>query len=77
MVDIDTYELVTAVDILSMMPKNFYENMVRYSKGLLVYYYYCNWCNLNGYATRYLFVNRYRVAASCCCWTLFKVARYS
>ena len=32
------------------------------SKSLLAYYYKC--CNLIGYATRYLFVNRYRVAAS-------------
>ena len=29
------------------------------SKNLLVYY--CKWCNLIGYTTRYLFVNRYRV----------------
>ena len=33
-----------------------------FSKNLLVYY--CKCCNLIGYATRYLFVNRYRVAAS-------------
>ena len=40
-----------------------------FSKNLLVYYfnyciYYFNYCTLIGYATRYLFVNRYRVAAS-------------
>ena len=33
-----------------------------FSKNVLVYY--CKYCNLIGYATRYLFVNRYRVAAS-------------
>ena len=33
-----------------------------FSKNLVVYY--CKCCNLIGYATRYLFVNRYRVAAS-------------
>ena len=33
-----------------------------FSKNLLVYYWKC--CNLIGYATRYLLVNRYRVAAS-------------
>ena len=32
------------------------------SKNLLVYY--CKCCNLIGYATRYLFVNRYPVATS-------------
>ena len=32
------------------------------SKTVLVYY--CKWCNLLGYATRYLFVNIYRVAAT-------------
>ena len=26
--------------------------------------YYCKCCNLIGYATRYLFVNRYRVVVS-------------
>ena len=33
-----------------------------FSKNLLVYY--CKCCNLIGYATRYLFVNIYQVAAS-------------
>ena len=32
------------------------------SKNFLVYY--CKCCNLIGYATRYLFVNGYRVVAS-------------
>ena len=27
------------------------------------YLYYCKYCNLIDYVTRYLFVNRYRVAA--------------
>ena len=34
----------------------------RLSKTLLVYY--CKCCNLIGYANRYIFVNRYRVAAT-------------
>ena len=37
-------------------------SMYIFSKNLLVYY--CKCCNLIGYATRYLFVNRYRVAVS-------------
>ena len=36
--------------------------LFRISKNLLVYF--CKWCNLIGYATRYLFANRYQVAAS-------------
>ena len=36
----------------------------RLSETLLVYYYKC--CNLIGYANRYVFVNRYRVAATYC-----------
>ena len=38
------------------------KSIFRFSKNLLVYY--GKWCNLIGYATRYIFVNRYRVAAS-------------
>ena len=38
------------------------KDVMIFSKNLHVYY--CKWCNLNGYATRYLFVNRYRVTAS-------------
>ena len=30
MVEIDPFELLTAVDILSKLPKDFYENMVLY-----------------------------------------------
>ena len=37
-----------------------YALIILFSKNLLVYYYKC--CNLIGYANRYLFVNRYRVA---------------
>ena len=37
--------------------------LLYYSKNLYVVYY-CKCCNLIGYATRYLFVNRYRVAVS-------------
>ena len=33
-----------------------------FSKNIVVYY--CKCCNLIGYGTRYLFVNRYGVAAS-------------
>ena len=33
-----------------------------FSKNLVVYY--CKCCNLIGYTTSYLFVNRYQVAAS-------------
>ena len=38
-----------------------FSNKIIFSKNLLVYY--CKCCNLIGYATRYLFVNRYRVVA--------------
>ena len=33
--------------------------IIRIFKNILVHY--CKWCNLIGYATRYLFVDRYRV----------------
>ena len=36
--------------------------IIQFSKNVLVYY--CKCCNLIGYATGYLFVNRYRVAAT-------------
>ena len=40
-------------------------NLMHISKNLLVYY--CKCCNLIGYTTsRYLFINRYRVAVSTC-----------
>ena len=47
--------LKKARENFSSKPVHFYDNK---------YKYYCKCCNLIGYATRYLFVNRYRVAAS-------------
>ena len=40
----------------------YYNTIICISKNSVVYY--CKCCNLIGYATRYLFVNRYRVSAN-------------
>ena len=57
---IDIYEKALAFQVVSVISRN---TLAHFSKNLVVYY--CTkCCNLIGCATRYLFVNRYRVAAS-------------
>ena len=62
------WKLVITVETFALLVR-FPTEISRFSKLPLVFsknlvVYYCKYCNLIGYATRYLFVNRYRVAVS-------------